>query len=71
MMRHDQTQNLPQEMDTWLSSLVDAFEQVSPTDIGVVPCLPVSGEALLHGVLEQLARPAESHAGERATLTAK
>lgn len=61
MMRHDQAQTTPQEMDTWLSSLVDAFEQVSPTDIGVVPCHPVSGEALPDGVLKQLARSADAH----------
>ena len=68
-MRHDHAQNSPQEMDTWLSSLVNAFEQVSSTDVGVVPCHPISDEALPDGVLKQLARPVDDHPAARAALS--
>ena len=61
MVRHGQMQNPQQDVDAWLRSLVDAFEQTSLVDTGVAPCEPAPSDALLHDVIAQLSQPADAH----------
>ena len=61
MVRHGQMQNPPQDVNAWLRSLVDAFEQTSLVDTGVSPCAPAPSDALLHDVIAQLSQPADAH----------
>ena len=48
--------------DTWLVSLVAAFESVAERDIGTGACDPVGCEALRDGVVARLAQPADAYA---------